>query len=202
MGLEVRGSRSIVLCVDDGSVCGCPGDSPNSKWPNWVTCPWPPDYLEILKWQWEERLLPYWRSLTAAATKNGVERLCVELHGNQLVYNVPALLRLRHAVGPVVGANLDPSHLMWMGADPLAAIRALGDAIYHVHAKDTRVEPATAGLNGRLDYKPANALADRLLKVLANPEMATQMGIAGRRRAREIFTWPAAIDRMLAVMQR
>ena len=47
-----------------------------------------------------------------------VSKLCVEIHGNQLVYNVPALLRLRAAIGPIVGANLDPSHLMWMGADP------------------------------------------------------------------------------------
>jgi glycosyltransferase involved in cell wall biosynthesis len=48
----------------------------------------------------------------------------------------------------------------------------------------------------------AAALADRLLALLTNPELAARMGAAGRRRAREVFTWPAAIDRMLAVMRR
>ena len=27
---------------------GCPGDSEGSKYPNWVTCPWPDDFLKIL----------------------------------------------------------------------------------------------------------------------------------------------------------
>ena len=75
------------------------------------------------------------------------------MHGQQVVYNVPTLQRLREAVGPVVGANYDPSHLMWMGADPIAAIDALGDAIYHVHAKDTRIEP-TVALRSRLETSP------------------------------------------------
>jgi sugar phosphate isomerase/epimerase len=66
-----------------------------------------------------------------------VKRIALELHGNQCVYNVPSLLKLREMVGPVVGANLDPSHLFWMGADPLIAAEALGDAVFHVHAKDT-----------------------------------------------------------------
>ena len=57
-------------------------------------------------------------------------------------------MRLRDAVGETVGANYDPSHPMWMNADPLAAVRALGDAIYFVHAKDTRVEPVPAGIDG------------------------------------------------------
>jgi hypothetical protein len=38
---------------------GCPGDSPNSKAPNWVTCPWPPEYLDVLNWQWNEAVTPW-----------------------------------------------------------------------------------------------------------------------------------------------
>ena len=116
---------------------GLPGGGPGEKTPNWVVSSWPPETQTILKWQWEMKLLPYWQNLTQLATESGVERLAVELHGNQLVYNVPTLLRLREAIGPVVGANLDPSHLFWMGADPLAAVDALGSAVHHVHAKDT-----------------------------------------------------------------
>jgi sugar phosphate isomerase/epimerase len=68
---------------------------------------------------------------------------------NQLVYNVPTLLKLRQATHPIVGANLDPSHLFWMGADPLAAIDALGDAIHHVHAKDTYLNDGALNLTQR-----------------------------------------------------
>jgi sugar phosphate isomerase/epimerase len=71
------------------------------------------------------------------------------------------LFRLREAVGPVVGANLDPSHLFWMGADPFAAVRALGDAIYHVHAKDTRINPAVAPVNSLIDVTPNDRIAER-----------------------------------------
>jgi sugar phosphate isomerase/epimerase len=131
---------------------GCPG-GPGDTRANWITVVWPPEAAEVLRWQWEESVIPYWRSLVAHAEAHGVSKLCIEMHGQQVVYNVPTLLRLREAVGPVVGANYDPSHLMWMGADPIATIGALGDAIYHVHAKDTRIEPAVA-LRSRLETSP------------------------------------------------
>lgn len=123
-----------------GTVCtmsGLPAGSPDDEMPNWVVSSWPPETQEILRYQWEERLLPFWREIAALAKECGVERIALELHGNQCVYNVPSLLKLREAIGPVIGANLDPSHLFWMGADPLVAAEALGEAIYHVHAKDT-----------------------------------------------------------------
>jgi sugar phosphate isomerase/epimerase len=130
---------------------GLPAGGPNDRMPNWVVSSWPPETQTILKWQWEENLLPYWRKLAAVAAENGVEQLCVELHGNQLVYNVPSFLRLRREIGPTVGANLDPSHLMWMGADPIAAVDALGSAIYHVHAKDTFVNQSICATTSRLE---------------------------------------------------
>ncbi|MES0001780.1 sugar phosphate isomerase/epimerase [Mesorhizobium sp. M0051] len=81
--------------------------------------------------------MPFWADIAKLARECGVERIALELHGNQCIYNVPSLLKLRTAIGPVIGANLDPSHLFWMGADPLVAAEALGKAVYHVHAKDT-----------------------------------------------------------------
>ncbi len=141
---------------------GLPAGGPEDRTPNWIVSSWPPETGQILAWQWAERLLPYWRELSALAKQNGVRKLCVELHGNQLVYNVPSLLRLRDEIGPIVGANLDPSHLMWMGADPLAAVDALGEAIFHVHAKDTylnRPRQATTSLleSGSLTDIPARS---------------------------------------------
>ncbi len=139
---------------------GCPG-APGDRYPNWITTEWPPEVREIVRWQWDEVLLPYWRGLVAFAGEEGVARLCLELHGHQNVYSVATLTRLRDAVGDIVGANLDPSHLMWMGADPIAAAHALGDAIYYVHAKDTRIDPRLAGVNGVIDPTPSSAWRQR-----------------------------------------
>ena len=139
---------------------GCPG-GPGDANANWVTTCWPPETGKILAWQWDEVLIPYWKKLVVEAVDAGVARLCLELHGHQNVYNVATLHRLRDAVGPVVGANYDPSHLFWMGADPLAATRALGEAIYHVHAKDTRIDAGNAAVNSLIDTVPAERLNDR-----------------------------------------
>ncbi len=139
---------------------GCPG-APGDAYPNWITVQWPAETRAILQWQWDEVLVPYWRDLVAFAADHGVRRLCLELHGHQNVYNVRTMLRLREQVGEAVGANFDPSHLMWMGADPIAAIRALGPAIYHVHAKDTRVDPEIAGVNSPLETITADHWRER-----------------------------------------
>ena len=125
---------------------GLPGGKGDSN-PNWIIADWPPECMEIQRYQWDEKVIPYWRDLVAYANNLGVCKLCLELHGYQAVYNVHTLMRLRDVVGETVGANYDPSHPMWMNADPLAAVRALGSAIYYVHAKDTRVEPVPAGID-------------------------------------------------------
>ena len=132
---------------------GLPG-GPGDANPNWITTDWPPECVEIEQWQWREKIIPYWKDLVAFANGHGLHRLCLELHGHQAVYNPTTLLRLREQVGETVGANYDPSHPMWMGADPIAAVRHLGSAIYYVHAKDTRVEPVPAGIDGTLDSRP------------------------------------------------
>ncbi len=132
---------------------GCPGGSAEDKTPNWVTCPWPDDFLGILDYQWNEVLIPYWKKTAAFALEHGVTKIAFEMHPGFCVYNPETLLRLREAVGDVIGANFDPSHLIWQGIDPVAAIRALAGAIYHFHAKDTRVDKYNTALNGVLDTK-------------------------------------------------
>jgi sugar phosphate isomerase/epimerase len=139
---------------------GCAG-GPGDANANWVTTCWPPETQKILRYQWEEVLIPYWRNLVAYSRGLGVGKLCLELHGHQNVYSVSTFFRLRDAVGETVGVNFDPSHLMWMGADPLAAIAALGSAIYHVHAKDTRLEPEALALDGRIEIRPAEDFTHR-----------------------------------------
>ncbi len=140
---------------------GLPAGAPGDTMPNWVVSSWPPETQTILNYQWDDVLLPYWRKLAEHAKTHGVTKLCVELHGNQLVYNVPTLLRLRREIGPIVHANLDPSHLFWMDADPLAAIDALGPAIGHVHAKDTFINKPVAALTSRLENGSLMDIAGR-----------------------------------------
>ncbi len=132
---------------------GCPGGAPADTQPNWVTCPWPPDYLEILEYQWKKVVIPYWQRTVEYARKNGLRKIALEMHPGFVVYNPETLLKLRAAAGPEIGANFDPSHLFWQGIDPCAAVRALKGAIWHVHAKDTKVQQWNATVNGVLDTK-------------------------------------------------
>ena len=132
---------------------GCPGDSENSERPNWVTCPWPPEFLETLEWQWNERVIPYWQEAGAFAREQGV-KVAIEPHPGFVVYNTDSIWRVREAGGENIGVNFDPSHLFWQQMDPLACIRELGNAIFHVHAKDTWVDPQNTSRNGVLDTKP------------------------------------------------
>lgn len=139
---------------------GLPG-GPGDANPNWIVTDWPPECADILRYQWDDCIIPYWRDLVKFANNLGMSKLCLELHGHQAVYNVQTLFRLRDAVGETVGANYDPSHPIWMGADPIAAVRKLGPAIYYVHAKDTRIEPIPTAIDGVLDARPPNHYADR-----------------------------------------
>jgi len=132
---------------------GCPGDQPDAKFPNWVTCSWPDDYLKILDYQWNDVLLPYWSNFARFARENGVTKIALEMHPGFMVYNTYTLKKLRDAVGPEIGVNFDPSHLLWQGMDPIAVIRELKDSIYHVHAKDVKIDKINTAINGVLDTK-------------------------------------------------
>lgn len=132
---------------------GCPGDSEGSKYPNWVTCPWPEDFTHIIDYQWNEVLIPFWKKESEFCLAHGIEKIAFEMHPGFCVYNPDSLLRLREAVGDVIGANFDPSHLIWQGIDPVAAIRKLGNSIYHFHAKDTKIDKYNTAASGVLDLK-------------------------------------------------
>jgi sugar phosphate isomerase/epimerase len=152
-------SRKTILLAEKLGVStvvdfsGCPGNSHEATAPNWVTCPWPPEYLEILDWQWKEVVEPYWVKHAAFAEQHGV-KIAIEMHPGFVVYSPETMLRLRSIAGPSVGCNYDPSHMFWQSIDPIAAIRVLGDSIFHVHAKDTQMYPANLPRTGVLDTKP------------------------------------------------
>lgn len=152
-------SRKTILLAEKLGVStvvdfsGCPGNSHEATAPNWVTCPWPPEYLDILDWQWKEVVEPYWVKHAAFAEQHGV-KIAIEMHPGFVVYSPETMLRLRSIAGPSIGCNYDPSHMFWQSIDPIAAIRVLGDAIFHVHAKDTQMYPANLPKTGVLDTKP------------------------------------------------
>ncbi len=149
-----------VPCVNGFS--GCPGDGPNAVNPNWVTCAWPDEFRDILEYQWNEVMIPYWSEQAKLLKENNV-KFCIEMHPGFAVYSNDTLLKLRNAVGDSIGANFDPSHLWWQGIDPIAAVRELGQegALYHVHAKDTKIDPYNSGRNGNLDTKSYGDIMNR-----------------------------------------
>jgi sugar phosphate isomerase/epimerase len=151
-------SRKTILLAEKLGVpvvidfSGCPGDSDDSKYPNWITCAWPPHFQDLLAWQWEKKTIPYWKERSKFAADHGV-KIALEMHPGFIVYSPETLLRLRDACGPNLGCNYDPSHMFWQAIDPIKAIRVLGDAIFHVHAKDTQIYDYNLPRTGVLDTK-------------------------------------------------
>lgn len=133
---------------------GCPGGTPNETQPTWITYRWPPEYGEMLDWQWKEKVIPFWKEATKFARDHGIRRIALEMHPNFVVYNPRTLMKLREAVGEEIGANCDLSHLFWQGCDPVEVIHFLGKhgAIYHAHMKDTVMFPDNVAKYGVLNF--------------------------------------------------
>ena len=138
--------------------------------PNWVTCAWPPDYPEIVSYQWEDVLVPYWAQQAKLCKTHGV-RVAWEAHPGFSVYNPDTLIRLSQRAPKAagirgktpLGANLDPSHFFWQGIDPVLAARELGEAglLYYIHSKDTEPAPVQGPVNGYLDARAYGDLTHR-----------------------------------------
>lgn len=144
------------------TMSGCPGDLEGGSFPNWVTCTWQREYVLLVERQWEEEVVPFWNSAGETARDLGV-RIAIEMHPGQCVYNTRTLNELREISGPqTLAANLDPSHLFFQNMDPITVVEALGDGgIFHVHAKDTRINRNEMALNGSLDTRPMKAPGER-----------------------------------------
>jgi len=139
---------------------GCPGSDPRATQPSWIVAPWPPEFSGMLEWQWKTHVIPYWKD-AARLLRSSRVRVAIEMHPNFVVYNPETMLRLRKVAPAVIGCNFDPSHLFWQQIDVVAAVRALGDAIFHVHAKDCGINRLNTQVNGVLDSKPYTQERDR-----------------------------------------
>ena len=73
-------------------------------------------------------------------------RYALEIHPGQLAFDLYSAEVVLDALDgrQELGFTLDPSHLHWIGVDPVEFIRRFPDRIYHVHIKDAAVT-----LNGR-----------------------------------------------------
>ena len=139
---------------------GCPGAGEDAKYPNWITCPWPTYFGDAVNWQWEKKVIPFWKDM-AGKLKNAGVVIALEMHPGDVVYNTEALLKLRAAAGEQICCNFDPSHLFWQGMDPIICIKRLGDAIKHVHAKDSKVDDSVVEFRGVNDWKHYGDIANR-----------------------------------------
>ena len=159
------------------TMSGLPAGAPGDQTPNWITSTvsWPEfngvNYMkDAVRYQWDTAA-KWWKKYAAFAREQGVQRIAIEEFPCQLVYNVRSLKRLCEAVGPeysdMIGMNLDPSHLMIQGADPIAAARALGNKIYYIHGKDARIERGLAEVDGLLENLPVEDSSERTWNYVA-----------------------------------
>lgn len=139
---------------------GLPAGSPVDREPNWILYPFPARNAAAMEWQWTERLVPYWRERAKLAEDAGV-RFAFEIHPADMCHQPSRLMRLRAEIGPTVGANLDPSHLIWQGMDLPAVVEYLGEAIYNVHAKESEVNDRVARIDGVLETRDWEHDGDR-----------------------------------------
>ena len=117
------------------TMSGSPGSDPDAKYPSWVVNAWDGVYMDVLDYQWSVAV-PFWKEIDALARDNGV-RVAIELHPQNLAFNVPTIERLVDAIGATnVGVEMDTSHLMWQQMDVPAVIRRLGSLVYFAAAKD------------------------------------------------------------------
>lgn len=142
---------------------GCPAGAAGDKTPNWITSTvsWPDYMAPALEYQWNDVAIPWWKKFVEHCKSHSVNEIAIEEFPCMLVYNPATLWRLREAVGSTVGINLDPSHLMVMGADPIASARNLKGALFHIHGKDARIERGVCDVNGLLETKPVTDAENR-----------------------------------------
>jgi sugar phosphate isomerase/epimerase len=109
------------------------------------------------------RFLETWRPLVShAESKNvriGIENCPMlftrdEWPGGKNLATSPAVWRrmFNEIPSPNFGLNYDPSHMIWQQMDYLAPIREFGDRIFHVHAKDARIDQHALDHHGVLAY--------------------------------------------------
>jgi sugar phosphate isomerase/epimerase len=166
---------------------GCPGDG-TGKHPNWITSLETDEFVDMLKWQWNEVLIPYWRDLGSYARQRNV-KVAIEMDLGYSVFNVATLIKLRHAAGDNVGANLDLSGLWHLGVEPTSVVKKLGEegCIYHMHGKDILLDHDNVAVNGLLDVTPYEDIVHR------------SWSYADIGFGHDLVVWKSVVEELMAV---
>jgi sugar phosphate isomerase/epimerase len=144
--IELAGLLGVPNVV---TMSGTPGSDPGARYPSWVVNPWDGVYMDVLDYQWGVAA-EFWAGIDALARASGV-RVAIEMHPHNLVFSPVTLRKLINLTGATsLGAEMDPSHLMWQGMDIVACIRWLGPLVFHAAAKDAMITPGVA-IRGVLD---------------------------------------------------
>jgi sugar phosphate isomerase/epimerase len=140
------------------TMSGTPGSDPGARYPSWVVNPWDGVYMDVLDYQWDVAA-EFWTGIDALARARGV-RVAIEMHPHNLVFSPVTLRKLVDLTGATsIGAEMDPSHLMWQGMDVVACIRWLGPLVFHAAAKDAMITAGVA-IRGVLDTSFERVPAD------------------------------------------
>ena len=143
------------------TLAGLPGAAEDAKYPNFIALPYPPEFNDYVKWQWEERIIPFWKKMTGRARKYNI-KFGFEILAGDSIFNPSALMRLREEVGAEeISCKFDPTHLWWQGIDPIIALKYLKDLIISVHAQDCGINKEVVSLNGFLDFRDYSFLNER-----------------------------------------
>jgi sugar phosphate isomerase/epimerase len=158
--IELAGLLGVPNVV---TMSGTPGSDPGARYPSWVVNPWDGVYMDVLDYQWDVAA-EFWTGIDTLARARGV-RVAIEMHPHNLVFSPVTLRKLLDLIGAAsIGAEMDPSHLMWQGMDVVACIRWLGPLVFHAAAKDAMITPGVA-IRGVLDTSFERVPADTEGKV-------------------------------------
>jgi sugar phosphate isomerase/epimerase len=158
--IELAGLLGVKNIV---TMSGTPGSDPDARYPSWVVNPWDGVYMDVLDYQWG-LAVDFWKKIDALARANDV-RVAIEMHPHNLVFSPVTLRKLVDLTGATnIGAEMDPSHLMWQGMDVVACIRDLGPLVFHAAAKDAMITPGV-DIRGVLDTSFERVPADAPDKV-------------------------------------
>jgi sugar phosphate isomerase/epimerase len=158
--IELAGLLGVKNVV---TMSGTPGSDPDAKYPSWVVNPWDGVYMDVLDYQWDVAT-EFWKEIDTLARANDV-RVAIEMHPHNVVFSPVTLKKLIDLTGATnVGAEMDPSHLMWQGMDVVACIRDLGPLVFHAAAKDAMITPGV-DIRGVLDTSFERVPADAPDKV-------------------------------------
>lgn len=149
------------LRVNVYTFAGCPGASDTDQFPNWIALPYPAEFRERNEWQWEKKIVPFWKDMVKRAQDAGI-KLAFKMHAGDAVYNTHTLFRLRESVGAdEIGCKFDAVHIAWQGMDPVACIKRLGKTIIGCQAQECELNPDVTKVNGVLTTVGYAQVADR-----------------------------------------